>query len=125
MIRKYQYCLCCGNRILTGRKDKKFCSMKCKNAYNNERHDISFDMRQRTMTILNRNYHILSDAIQSCCRNAEIGDLVASGFNPEYATSYKKMDNADEMRCFDIKYNQNAHCIYNIRNVSTLCGDKE
>lgn len=32
-----KHCKCCNKRIITGRKTKRFCNDKCKNAYNNKR----------------------------------------------------------------------------------------
>jgi len=57
--------------------------------------------------------------------NIEIGDLVAVGFNPEYATSFNQREQFKEVRCYDIKYNQNDRYIYNIRNVSSLRFEKD
>lgn len=120
--RKYDFCVFCGAPLTTGRRDRKFCSLVCKNGYNNEHYseDQFTAVRNRTMRILSKNYSILCDAVQAHKTSIDVSDLVDAGFNPEYATSYKRTRGGDEVRCFDIKYRQTNVKIFNIRPTMLL-----
>lgn len=109
------HCLECGKEI-HGRIDKKFCSMECKNRYNNRRTFHIRHIKTRIIGALNNNYEILNSLLREELTSAEISDLVDLGFNPSYVTGHHKGRKAhDEYKCFDIKYDQTPSRIINIR----------
>lgn len=97
-------CLQCGDRIVYGRSDKKFCSDSCKNRYNNQRHHYIRSVRLRILGTLDRNYSILEKLLQLGIHSITLGDLAQMGYNKEFVTSWHKVRGHDEFRCFDIKY---------------------
>ncbi|WP_139262741.1 hypothetical protein [Flammeovirga pacifica] len=52
-------CLYCEEPILVGRSDKKFCSLSCKDAYNNQKSLRKISDRSSHEKIIHQNYKIL------------------------------------------------------------------
>ena len=99
------HCLYCGGIIPYGRADKKFCSLQCKNRWNNRRK--APDPRplvQRVLRILDRNHGILDKLLKLGISSLDLLTLQSLGFNLEYATSYKKAGVHHQYTCFDIHY---------------------
>ena len=57
-------CLECGDVILYGRPDKKFCSQHCRNEFNNRKRVDSRHIRERIRRHLDKNYAILDKLIR-------------------------------------------------------------
>lgn len=97
-------CLECGDPILYGRSDRKFCSDSCKNRYHNRKSHYLRSLQLRIIGTLEKNYGILSGLIGSGVTSISLGDLAQLGYNMEYITSHHRMGRHNEYRCFDIKY---------------------
>lgn len=110
-------CLECGDEIVYGRKDRKFCSDGCKNTYHNRRYHYSRSLRLRILGILDRNYSVLEKLLRLKISSISIGDLAQLGYNKEFVTSYHKVGGHDEYRCFDIKYCCSSSKIFRIERV--------
>ena len=131
------YCLECGKEI-HGRIDKKFCSMECKNRYNNRRTFHIRHIKTRIIGALNNNYEILNSLLREenlsdkkcnalCAmlsQGEDNGVIIHSELllnylrksYPSYVTGHHKGRKAhDEYKCFDIKYDQTPSRIINIR----------
>ena len=115
-------CLECGDKIMYGRIDKKFCCEECKVRYYNNLAKGSRAYRRKIMGRLARNYQILEQIIKAGEKSVELTDLVSAGFTPESVTGYhKNRFKSDEYWCFDIKYRMTDSRVYSIskiRNVS-------
>lgn len=107
-------CIECGHAIEYGRQDKKFCSVDCKNRYNNKKNCDVRSIHSRIRGILDKNYKVLDKLVKLNVTAMDLGDIVQWGFNPEYATSFRKVRRHNEYRCFEIKYYISATRIYNI-----------
>lgn len=110
-------CLECGDEIVYGRKDKKFCSDNCKNAYHNRRYHYSRALRLRILGTLDRNYSVLEKLLRLKISTISLGDLAQMGYNKEFVTSYHKVGGHDEYRCFDIKYCCSSSKIFRLERV--------
>lgn len=113
-------CLECGNPIPYGsRKDKLFCSEKCKNRYHYEK---TFQMKARNVHLrvlnaLEKNYRILEAILRDKVRCVNIADLSMKGFNTNYVTAFCKARPHDIYWCFDIRYCMSQNRIYKISRV--------
>ncbi|MBO4817039.1 MAG: hypothetical protein J5498_01970 [Bacteroidales bacterium] len=110
-------CMECGDPILYGRVDRKFCCERCKNRWHNRQNATSYNIRRRVRSILGRNYRILENMVDSHVPEADTAELIARGFNPAYATSFRKVRRHFEYQCFDIKYSMSS---FKIRDISRL-----
>ena len=97
-------CLECGDKISYGRSDKKFCCEDCKNRHHNEKARSSRNVKRRVMSALERNYDILEGFLKSGESTVKLSEVMAMGFNPGYATSFKKVGHHQMYECFDITY---------------------
>jgi len=97
-------CLECGNELPYGRSDMKFCSVSCKSRYHYENRPYGVGVKLRTLSALDRNHSILEGLIEQGRTEIEIPDLAQMGYNFSCITSYQKVRNHHEYRCFDIKY---------------------
>ena len=97
-------CLECGDKISYGRSDKKFCCEDCKNRHHNHIARSSRSVKRRVVSALERNYNILEDLVRSGENAVGLSEVMALGFNPGYATSFKKVGRHQMYECFDITY---------------------
>lgn len=97
-------CLECGENIVYGRTDKKFCCAGCKNRWHNRQVRNSRIFRMRVMSSLDRNYRILSGLVSDGVTDIEVSTLSQMGFSFTHVTSYRKVRRHTEMWCFDIKF---------------------
>lgn len=95
-------CLECGDSIVYGRQDKKFCCETCKNRYNNRKTRRIRAMKSKIMSALEKNYRILEDLLKMNATEVSVQQLRQLGFNFDYVTSYHKVRRHDEYCCFDI-----------------------
>lgn len=114
-------CLECGNEIVYGRADRKFCCELCKNRFNNRKNNYIRAMRARVLGAINRNYSILDGLIMNGVTAIPMIDLKQMGFDPDYVTSYSKVRRHDEFRCFDIRFRIVASEVVGISRVRP-CG---
>ena len=97
-------CLECGDPIIYGRSDRKFCCERCKNKWHNRQNASSYNIRRRVRSVLVRNYKILEDLLDRDTPDLDTAELLAMGFNPSYFTSVRKIRRHFEYQCFDIRY---------------------
>ena len=113
-------CLECGCDISYGRSDRKFCSDRCKDHHHNQKTSASRNAKRRVLSMLNRNYEILDKLVKSGVDAIWISDLLATGFNPYFATSVIRRHGRDEYSCFDIHYIMTPHRISSISKIQNL-----
>ena len=97
-------CLECGDKISYGRSDKKFCCEDCKNRHHNHKVRSSRSVKRRVVSALERNYDILEGVVKSGENAVSLSEVMALGFNPAYATSFRKVGHRQVYECFDIIY---------------------
>ena len=97
-------CLECGDEIVYGRKDKKFCSEECRHKHHNDLHRSCRHYKRMVAAILEKNYDILDDLVRSGIKAIWVADAVALGYNPSYVTSYRKHGKRSMCHCYDICY---------------------
>lgn len=107
-------CLECGDALPYGRADKKFCSVKCKSRYNYVSVRVLENMKASVKRALNRNHDILEQLIEQGVASIDIPDLVQMGYKPDCITSYHKVRNHNEYRCYDIKYYMSESRVFGI-----------
>lgn len=110
-------CLECGDDISYGRRNRKFCCEKCKNTWHNRRTRGERLAKSRVMTVLNRNYAILSGILEAGGTSAGLEQLKGMGFNFGYCTSYHKVRRHDEYVCFDITFTLMGDKVVSIRKL--------
>ena len=97
-------CLECGDVLPYGRRDRKFCSESCKNRWHYQSHSWLKGLKVRTLATLDRNHAILERLLDSGVTSIDIPDLAQMGYNFDCVTSFHKVRNRGEYRCYDIKY---------------------
>ena len=99
-----KYCLTC-NKILTGRKDKKFCDSYCRTHYHNTKNRQSIDYIKNINSILRKNRNILAELNPVNNIVVTKQSLVAKGFNFKYFTNiYVTKKNNIYKLCYDQGY---------------------
>lgn len=119
-------CLECGDEIVYGRTDKKFCSEECRHRHHNERHRSYRNYRRMVCAILDRNYEILDELVLSGVESIWVADAIALGYNPAYVTSYRKHGRRIMCHCYDISYvttDNRMTSISKIQNLSVTLQD--
>lgn len=107
-------CLECGSTLL-GRKDKKFCCISCKNAYNNRRQQQIRKYKSEILTSISRNYEILEMLLRDNTLSIELEEIERLGFDQSHITGHRigKCGHS-ECICFDISYYKTERRIFNI-----------
>ncbi|NBU48473.1 MAG: hypothetical protein EBS34_13745 [Flavobacteriales bacterium] len=106
-------CLEC-NEELKGRKDQKFCSDYCRNAYNNRLNEDCNAMVRKINRILRKNRRILADLLEKNQKVMAVQSLLESGFNFNYHTAlYTTKKGSTYVFCYDFGYlkQENNRCI--------------
>ena len=112
-------CLECGDEIGYGRTDRKFCSLVCKNAYNNRRISIIRKYKSDIMSRLSRNYEILESLLNDKVKNASLEELKALGFDDSCMTGHSPgRRKHEECCCFDIVYYRSENKIFGLRRLT-------
>ena len=113
-------CLECGDEIVYGRKDKKFCSDECRNRHHNHQHRSGRHYRRMVTAILDRNYEILESLVSSGIEAIWVADAIGLGFNPSYVTSYRKHGKRSMCHCYDICYVTTDNRMTSISKIQNL-----
>ncbi len=113
-------CLECGDPILYGRQDKKFCCESCKNKYNNRKTRSSKISKVRVLHALEKNYDILRKLLRHKVNSIDMTDLRHLGFDFDHVTSYHKYRRSTELWCYDIKITVSGSRVKSIDQVSCL-----
>ena len=119
-MRRIPTCLVCGDKIRYGRTDKKFCCDDCRMKYNNNIHKEVRTYRRKVMSMLARNYEILSGLVRTGLDSADLQDLELKGFYPGIVTSYRRIGKHDVFCCFDIKYIMTRTRIYSVMKIKNF-----
>lgn len=107
-------CLECGHE-LHGRKNKKFCSLTCKNAYNNRRIGRIRQYRSEIMSRLARNYEILESLLNEKVSSISLEELKTLGFDENCITGHRSgYRKHEECRCFDLAYYRSGSKIFGL-----------
>ena len=114
-------CLECGERIVFGRPDRKFCSCACKNRYHNRnKAPDKAQITRRILHTLDRNHDILEKLLTLGIDFMELPVLQQLGFKVQYVTSYQKSGAKNICSCFDIEYELTPSRIRRIHLISEL-----
>lgn len=107
-------CPQCG-REFSGRTDKLYCSIACKNRYHNTERDKIAKIRKRTLQHLSDNYSILELVLKSGRTSISLQDICEMGFDPAVITNCGKDGKGHAVfRCFDIIYSRSETKVFNI-----------
>jgi predicted nucleic acid-binding Zn ribbon protein len=82
-------CLAC-SEVLKGRKDQKFCSDYCRNAYNNKQNEENNKHVRKINSILRKNRKILEKLNPKGKATVDELTLAEAGFNFHYFTNIYK-----------------------------------
>ena len=113
-------CLECGDEIVYGRKDKKFCSDECRHKHHNAHHRSCRHYKRMVGAILDRNYEILEELVKSGIKAIWVADAIAIGYNPAYVTSYRKHGTRSMCHCYDICYVATENRMTSISKIQNL-----
>lgn len=97
-------CVECGAILPYGRKDRKFCSVSCKNRHHNREARKWRGRYARTIGILQRNHEILRRLIQMGVRAISKAELVQMGYQIDFMTSCRRLRSRTVCHCFDIVF---------------------
>lgn len=113
---KIDACLECGT-VFYGRRNKRFCCEACKNKFHNRKNRTFRGIRTRVISILEKNYNILSSLLSGQIYAATNSELYLLGYSPGFLTSCIRVDKHEQCSCYDICYNRTSNRIYNIRRI--------
>ena len=116
---KAEACLECGT-VFYGRRNKRFCCDACKNRFHNRRSQAFRGIKTRVVSILEKNYSILSSLLSGQVYAVTRSELCLLGYSPGFLTSCIKVDKHEQCSCYDICYNRTANRIYNIRRLPVV-----
>ena len=112
------FCLHCGDPILYGRPDKKFCSDICRHRYHNGNARRTRAFMSKVRNILMRNHQILSNLLRVKIERISMKDLVDMGYDPRYVTYVTLMEKHGEFMCYDIRFRQTDKALSHLRKES-------
>ena len=118
--RNISRCLECGDKISYGRTDKKFCSDECRNRHHNTYHRSCRNYKRKVAAILDKNYEILENLVNSGVKAVWVSEIIAMGYNPAYVTSYKKHGRRSMCHCYDICYIATDNRMTSIAKIQNL-----
>lgn len=113
-------CLECGDEILYGRNDRKFCSGNCKNAYNNRLASLGPGGKRKIVSKIESNYAILRTLVLLGRTSVTLSELEQLGYDKKYVTFHDKVKGHDMFMCFDISYFQTASRIFSISRITSV-----
>ena len=113
-------CLECGDEIVYGRKDKKFCSEECRHRHHNDNHRSCRQYKRMVNAILEKNYGILEELVVSGVESIWVADAIALGYNPAYVTSYRRHGKRSMCHCYDICYVTTDNRMTSISKIQNL-----
>ena len=93
------------NQKLLGRKDQKFCSDYCRNAYNNKQNEDANKYVRRINSILRKNRRILELLNPEGKKTVDAITLAEEGFNFHYFTNiYTTQKGGNYYFCYEYGY---------------------
>lgn len=90
--------------ILSGRSDKKFCGILCRNTYYNRLNTAPTDNIYRINRLLLKNRRILEGVIRSDTKKIPKGRLEQDGFTFKYYTNTAPTKSGTYVFCYDYGY---------------------
>lgn len=84
------------NEDFVGRRNAKFCSTKCKNHFNNNRTRFRDGVLRKYYTIIETNYRILNDLLETGKSEITHVELIRVGFQSKYFTSIESFRVGDD-----------------------------
>ncbi len=112
------HCLECGNEIVYGRLNRKFCCKECRYSYHNHAVRPLRVSRARIIGAIDRNYLILSGLVNAGIRQIPIAQILDMGFDLTHVTSVTKVRRHLEISIFDIRYRQTETKLMDITKIS-------
>ena len=97
-------CLECGTDLRYGRRGRKFCSDKCKNAFHNRESHRARAVHLKIISTLNKNYEVLTRLTRMGMPTVEVDDLIKMGFNPTVFTGHRVVRGHNQYSCFEFDY---------------------
>ncbi len=93
----------------------KFCSQECKSRWHYRKGGRLKGLKLKTIGALERNYSILERLLEEGVSSIDIPDLSRMGYNFDCITSYHKVRNHNEYRCYDIKYYMSESRVFKLQ----------
>ena len=108
-------CPQCGKLLVSGRVDRRFCSVACKNLWHN-RHRYPGREKEikRVLRILDNNREVLDKLLKLGIRSLDRISLRHLGYNENYFTSIQKLRHYWIYTCLDIRYELTPTSIKNL-----------
>lgn len=104
MVKEERKCKECGNKLL-GRRDQKFCSDHCRNAFNNKMNEDANATVRRINAILRKNRRVLEKLNPEGKKTVDGITLAEEGFNFHYFTNiYKTQKGSSYFFCYEYGY---------------------
>lgn len=95
----------------------KFCCVRCKSRYHYVNVGHLKGVRLRTIGALDRNHEILASLLDKGVTSINNSDLAQMGYRFDCVTSYHKVRNHNEYRCYDIKYFMTESRIFELSRI--------
>ncbi len=95
----------------------KFCCVSCKSRYHYVNGGHLKGLRLRTIGALDRNHEILESLLGEGVTSMDITDLAQMGYRFDCITSYHKVRNHNEYRCYDLKYFMSESRVFGLARV--------
>ena len=118
-------CLECGDVLPYGRSDMKFCCVSCKSRYHYVNGGHLKGLRLRTIGALDRNHGILESLLERNVTSIKIPDLAQMGYRFDCITSYHKVRNHGEYRCFDLQYFMTESRVFGLSRTEPMTAQKK
>ena len=116
-------CPQCGEVLSSGRVDRRFCSVKCKNQWHNRQrfpnkeHEV-----KKVLRILDRNRDVLEKLLKLGIHSTDRLTVIHLGYNLNYFTSLQKLRHRWVYTCLDIRYELTPT---RVKNISFLWDGEE
>ncbi|MGF1533121.1 MAG: hypothetical protein ACFCUI_05425 [Bernardetiaceae bacterium] len=110
-------CIQC-QKEFDGRRNQKFCSLSCKNEYNNDRYRQSNQLTKPIDDILHRNHRILKELFAAQPQTMVTQtDLSARGFQFGYITGLATKERPQDLfLCYDLAYTIKGRYVWISKN---------
>ena len=103
----------------------KFCCVSCKSRYHYVNGGHLKGLRLKTIGALDRNHKILLSLLEKGVTSMNIPDLAQMGYRFDCVTSYHKVRNHNEYRCFDIRYYLSESRLFGLSRIESATLQKK
>jgi len=113
---KHLPCPICYSKV-TGRIDKRYCSIKCKNEHHNAARKMNKPMAYETNRKLMRNLTLLEGIMGAKGKFLHIhkAELIRRGFDPDVVTGFEIKGHAVRHICYHFSYTIDAQGVVHVR----------